>query len=71
MVEALARLHAALFDASPQAIQRSAALRAQAAVAVDRITGRYSSHVAADWRLVEDLLRRAYRAVAGQGFLEG
>ncbi|HNS00992.1 MAG TPA: hypothetical protein PKM78_01260 [Anaerolineae bacterium] len=71
MVEALARLHAALFDASPEAIQRSAELRAQAAVAVDRITGGYSRDMAADWREVEDLLRRAYCIVANSQFREG
>lgn len=66
MAAALARLHAALFDASPEAIQRSAELRAQAAVAVDRITGGYSQDIAADWREVEDLLRRAYRCVVAR-----
>jgi hypothetical protein len=30
---------------------------------VDRITGRYSTNEAADWRKVEDLLRRTYRLV--------
>ena len=64
MVDSLARLHAALFDAPPEAIQRSAELRAEAAVAVDRITGRYSSDVAADWRQVEEYLRQAYRSLA-------
>ncbi len=63
MVEALARLHAALFDAPPEAIRRSADLRAQAAVLVDRITGHYSSDVAADWRQVEDCLGQAYRSL--------
>lgn len=63
MVEALARLHAALFDAPPEAIQRSAEMRAQAAVAVDRITGGYSTDVADDWRRVEESLREAYRSL--------
>ncbi len=71
MVEALARLHAALFDAPPEAIQRSAELRAQAAVAVDRITGGYSGDLAADWCEVEDLLRRAYRSVVNRELREG
>jgi hypothetical protein len=65
MVESLARLHGALFTAPPEAIRRSAELRAQAAVAVDRITGGYSNNVAEDWRLVEDSLRQAYRALGG------
>lgn len=63
MVEALARLHAALFGGTEDAMRASAGLRAQAAVAVDRITGKYSTDVAADWREVEQYLQRAYRAV--------
>jgi len=66
MVASLARLHAALFDATPEAIRRSAELRALAAVTVDRITGGYSTDVAADWRQVETLLRAAYLAVQGR-----
>ena len=65
MVEALADLHAALFDISPQAARPSAELRALAAKTVDRITGRYSTDVAGDWRQVESYLQQAYRAVVG------
>ena len=60
MVASLARLHAALFDAPPEAIRRSAELRADAAARVDRITGGYSTDVAEDWRQVEAHLREAY-----------
>ena len=63
MVDALTDLHAALFEISPQAARRSAELRALAAKTVDRITGRYSTDVAADWQLVESYLSQAYRAV--------
>lgn len=63
MTAALEALHAALFDASPAAIRRSAELRAQAAATVDRIAGDYSDDVAADWQAIEHLLREAYRAV--------
>jgi len=63
MVEALTDLHAALFGISPQAARPSAELRALAAKTVDRITGRYSTDVAGDWRQVESYLRQAYRAV--------
>jgi len=66
MVASLASLHAALFDAIPEAIRRSAELRAQAAVTVDRITGGYSTDVAADWRQVEAHLLEAYRALQGK-----
>jgi len=66
MVASLAKLHAALFDATPEAIRRSAELRAQAAVTVDRITGGYSTDVAADWRQVEAHLLEAYRALQGK-----
>lgn len=64
MVESLVNLHAALFGASPEATRRSAELRAQAAKAVDRITGRYSTDVENDWRQVESYLQQAYRALA-------
>jgi hypothetical protein len=63
MVKSLEHLHAALFIASPEAIKRSAKLRAEAAMAVDRITGGYSKDVAADWREVEAKLGKAYAAL--------
>jgi hypothetical protein len=63
MVESLVNLHAALFGISGQAARRSAELRALAAKAVDRITGRYSNDVEADWRQVESYLQQAYQAV--------
>jgi hypothetical protein len=55
------RLHAALFKAPPAAIHRSAELRAQAAVAVDRITGKYSTDEVADWHEVEQKPREGMR----------
>ncbi len=63
MVESLNRLHAALFKAPPAAIRRSAELRAQAAVAVDRITGKYSVDEVADWDEVEQKLVEAYKSL--------
>jgi hypothetical protein len=63
MVQSLTRLHAVLFNAPEVAMRPSAEYRAQAAVAVDRITGRYSTDVAADWREVERSLQQAYQAV--------
>jgi hypothetical protein len=62
LVDALARLHAAVFDSTPERMHVSAALRALAAARVDRITGGYSDDVAADWARIVDLLRDAYRA---------
>ncbi len=47
----------------PLRLPPSAELRAQAAVAVDRIMGSYSTDVAGDWREVERLLQQAYRSV--------
>jgi hypothetical protein len=60
MVQALAKLHAALFAASPQAIRRSAELRAEAAKTVDGITGSYSADVPGDWQRIEEYLDEAY-----------
>lgn len=64
MVESLVRLHSALFGGAPEAVRRSAEYRALAAKAVDRITGRYSTDVAGDWRQVEAYLQQAYREIA-------
>jgi len=63
MVDAFARLHAALFNSTPEEMRASAEYRALAAKAVDRITGGYSDDIPADWARTEDYLRRAYRAV--------
>jgi hypothetical protein len=63
MVQSLAALHRALFGGSREAMRRSAEQRAAAAVAVDRITGGYSSDIAADWREVERCLGEAYRFI--------
>lgn len=63
MVDSLNKLHAALFNGTPAMMRPSAAYRALAAVAVDRITGKYSADVAADWREVERYLQQAYRSV--------
>lgn len=64
MVDAFARLHAALFNSTPEEMRASAEYRALAAKAVDRITGGYADDIPADWARTEDYLRRAYRAVA-------
>lgn len=63
MVESLTNLHAALFGISRDDARRSAELRAMAAKAVDRITGRYSQDVQSDWQQVESFLQQAYHAV--------
>jgi hypothetical protein len=63
MVDSLINLHTALFGISGEAARRSAELRAQAAKAVDRITGRYSANIENDWREVESYLQQAYNAV--------
>ncbi len=60
LVNALADLHRTLFDISPDAAHASAVERTAAAQAVDRITGRRSTDVAADWRAVYDHLLAAY-----------
>ena len=63
MIDALAKLHAALFAISEADARPSAEARAKAAVAVDRITGKYSTDVKADWREVEMWLVKAYEQV--------
>jgi hypothetical protein len=61
--DAFARLHAGLFNATPEAMRQSGVYRAQAAAIVDRISGGYSPDVAGDWVRVEEYLRLAYRAI--------
>jgi hypothetical protein len=63
LVQSLADLHAALFGRTPAELWSSAESRAAAAEAVDRITSRHSTDVAADWHRVEECLRRAYQQV--------
>ncbi len=67
LIESLATLHALLFARTPTEIWASAESRAAAAAAVDRITGRRSTDEAADWRRVEECLRRAYQQVKDAG----
>lgn len=62
LIDALARLHAAVFGSTVERMRVSAMLRALAAARVDRITGSYSLDVAADWARIAHLLRDAYRA---------
>ncbi len=64
MVTAFARLHAALFDSTPEAMRVSAEYRALAAKAVDRISGGYSGDIPGDWARTEAYLRQTYRAIA-------
>jgi hypothetical protein len=61
--DAFARLHAGLFNVTPEAMRQSGVYRAQAAAVVDRISGRYSPDVAGDWVRVEEYLQLAYRAI--------
>lgn len=66
MVEALASLHEALFDVTPEVAWASAEMRAQAAARVDRITGGYSEDVEADWRQIVVELERTYRLLEAE-----
>jgi hypothetical protein len=69
--QSLAELHAALFGTSVEAMAESGVRRAAAATAVDRITSRRSTDIAADWREVEANLRVAYRLIAEAGRTTG
>ncbi|HYN88146.1 MAG TPA: hypothetical protein VER55_06430 [Ardenticatenaceae bacterium] len=63
LIQSLARLHAALFNATVEQMRPSAEYRALANKTVDEITGKRSTNVAEDWRTVERYLQQAYRAV--------
>jgi hypothetical protein len=62
-VETMVELHAALFGLPKERVRESAEWRVDAANAVDKITGRRSDDVEADWRHVEESLRRCYRSI--------
>jgi hypothetical protein len=61
--DVLTRLHAATFGIASERARESAEWRTKAAMTVDEITGRRSKDVEADWRLLEDQLRRCYRSL--------
>lgn len=63
LVASLADLHAYLFTIPAEAAQSSAVERTAAAQAVDRVTGRRSLDVDADWREIETRLRAAYTII--------
>ncbi|CAA9247778.1 MAG: hypothetical protein AVDCRST_MAG77-2973 [uncultured Chloroflexi bacterium] len=62
-IDTMTALHGALFGLSPEAALESAEQRVLAAHVVDRITGKRSEDVEADWRLLEEHLRACYRSV--------
>lgn len=64
LVDALADLHALLFAIPAAAAHDSGVERTAAAQAVDRITGRRSTDIDADWREVLTRLTAAYRIIA-------
>ena len=66
VIDAFAQLHAGLFNATPERMRESAVYRAQATAVVDRISGRYSPDVAADWKRVAAYLRLAYERLAAE-----
>ncbi len=67
LLQTLVDLHAALFGLSAEQVAESAAHRLAALTAVDRITRKRSTDVAADWREVYEELQRCYRSIAAVG----
>lgn len=59
-LEAMAALHKALFGVSEKTARQSAEWRVSANNTVDRITGRKSTDIEADWASLEADLRRCY-----------
>lgn len=64
LIDVLADLHAATFDIGRDRALESGEWRAKAAITVDGITGRRSTDVARDWRILEEQLRHCYRSLA-------
>ncbi len=63
LIQSLAELHAGIFGTSVEAMRPSAENRAAAATTVDLITSKQSKDVEADYRLIEQYLRTAYRQI--------
>jgi hypothetical protein len=63
LVESLTKLHAALFNLSPEQVRESAEERAIAAVLVDGITNHASTDVEGDWSRLQEHLGRCYRSL--------
>ncbi len=65
-ISCLADLHSVLFDLPLDQAQESAENRAHGTDAIDRVTGKRSTDIEADWKEAEHYLRIAYRSVAAQ-----
>lgn len=63
LVDVLTDLHAATFGIGRERARESGEWRTRAAITVDGITGHRSTDIEADWRLLEDQLRRCYRSL--------
>ena len=63
LIDVLTDLHAATFGISRGRARESAEWRTKAAITVDGITGRRSTDLERDWRLLEEQLRHCYRSL--------
>jgi hypothetical protein len=66
LIRSLARLHSATFGIPLEAAWESGVKRARAADTVDLITSKRSKDIEADWLLLEQYLREAYRSIKAQ-----
>ena len=62
-IQTMVELHCELFGITPDQARESAELRVEACNAVDRITGKTSTDVEADWALAEARLGQCYRSI--------
>ena len=60
LLQTLVELHSALFLLPAEAVRESAQWRLEALNTVDLITSKQSSDVEADWRRIDDQLKRCY-----------
>jgi hypothetical protein len=63
-IDCLTHLHVVLFDLPSGKARKSALLRAAGTDCIDRVTGKRSTDIEADWSAAEDNLRKAYRIAA-------
>ncbi|MCC7354894.1 MAG: hypothetical protein IT330_14210 [Anaerolineae bacterium] len=62
-IQTMVELHSAIFGIPPERARESAELRVLANNTVDKITGKTSTNVEADWVKLEDYLRQCYRSI--------
>lgn len=65
-IRCVTNLHSAIFGLTPEQTRYSGEKRVDGTDAIDRITGKRSTDIDADWQTAESALSEAYRSIAVQ-----